>query len=87
MCSAYLWKDTLDGRHVARVVWETVTIPKDEGGLGIRNLIVWNQTCAIKLLWFLLFKTELSGWPGYIKMSPKIKVFGRLKRSSPLLDI
>lgn len=58
MCSAYLWKGTLEGRHVARVAWKTVITPKEEGGLGIRNLLVWNRACAIKLLWFLLFNTD-----------------------------
>lgn len=58
MCSAYLWKGSLEGRHVAKVAWETVTTPTDEGGLGIKNLLIWNKNCAIKLLWFLIFKNN-----------------------------
>lgn len=58
MCNAFLWKGTLEGRYVARVAWETVTLPKQQGGLGLRNLELWNRTCTIKLLWLLLFRTE-----------------------------
>lgn len=68
MCNAYLWKGTLEGRHVAKVAWETVTTPKEEGGIGIRNLLTWNHSCAIKLLWFLLFKTG-SFWVAWIQQN------------------
>ncbi|XP_013613644.1 PREDICTED: uncharacterized protein LOC106319794 [Brassica oleracea var. oleracea] len=65
MCNAFLWKGTLEGKYVARVAWEKVTQPKQSGGLGLRNLGLWNQTCTIKLLWLLLFKTE-SIWVAWI---------------------
>lgn len=51
-------KGTLEGRYTARVSWKNVTIPKDEGGLGLKNLDFWNTTCTIKLMWLLLFITE-----------------------------
>lgn len=65
MCSAYLWKGTLEGRHTARVAWETLTTPKEEGGLGLKNLELWNRTCSVKLLWLLIFRTE-SIWVAWI---------------------
>lgn len=65
MCNAFLWKGTLEGRYVARVAWDTVTLPKKQGGLGLRNLEQWNRTCTIKLLWLLLFRTE-SIWAAWI---------------------
>lgn len=66
MCSAYLQKGSLDGRHVARVAWETVTTPKAEGGLGLKNILVWNKSCMFKLLWMLFFKTD-SVWVAWIQ--------------------
>ncbi|KAH0863673.1 hypothetical protein HID58_080884, partial [Brassica napus] len=42
--------------HSARVSWETVTLPKEEGGHRIRNLVWWNKACSIKLLWLLFFR-------------------------------
>lgn len=54
MTGAYLWKCSLEGRHVARFAWETVCSPKEEGGLDVKDLEVWNKTCTIKLLWLIL---------------------------------
>ncbi|XP_033128797.1 uncharacterized protein LOC117129330 [Brassica rapa] len=56
LCGAYLWKGSSEGSHSARVSWETVTLSKDEGGLGIRNLVWWNKACSVKLLWLLFFR-------------------------------
>ncbi|EFH40000.1 hypothetical protein ARALYDRAFT_917455 [Arabidopsis lyrata subsp. lyrata] len=38
ICSAFMWKGSLDGHHSARVAWETVTKPKDQGGLALFKL-------------------------------------------------
>lgn len=38
MCNAFLWKGNLEGRFTAKVSWTTVTRPKQEGGLGNKNL-------------------------------------------------
>lgn len=53
-------------KYVARVAWDKVTLPKRNGGLGLRNLALWNKTCTIKLLWLLLFKTD-SIWVAWIQ--------------------
>lgn len=56
LCGAYLWKGTSEGNHSAKVSWETVTLAKEEGGLGIRDLVWWNKACSIKMLWLLFFR-------------------------------
>lgn len=66
MCNAFLWKGTLEGKYVARVAWEKVSMPKQKGGLGLRNLQLWNRTCTIKLMWLLLFRPE-SVWVSWIQ--------------------
>ncbi|KAF8099557.1 hypothetical protein N665_0242s0040 [Sinapis alba] len=48
---------TLPKHHTARVSWEVVTRPKREGGLGVKNLVVWNKACCLKLIWFLFFQS------------------------------
>ncbi|XP_033136094.1 uncharacterized protein LOC103837732 isoform X1 [Brassica rapa] len=65
MCAAFLWKGSVEGRYTARVAWEKVCLPKDEGGLGLKNLCVWNKACSLKLLWMLFFQTE-SVWVAWI---------------------
>ncbi|CAL9248346.1 unnamed protein product [Arabidopsis halleri] len=67
LCSAFLWKGSLEGHHSARVSWETVTKPKEQGGLGIRDLIYWNKACTIKLIWLLFFQSG-SVWVAWIKL-------------------
>lgn len=61
LCSSFLWHGSSDAGHSAKVVWETVTLSKDEGGLGCRDLRAWNKACTLKLIW-LLFKTSGSIW-------------------------
>lgn len=51
LCSAFLWNGTIDNAHGAKVAWADITFPKEEGGLGLRNLDCWNETCAMKLIW------------------------------------
>ncbi|XP_010431475.1 PREDICTED: uncharacterized protein LOC104715797 [Camelina sativa] len=55
LSSALLWKGTTEGHHSAIVAWDTVILAKKEGGLGIRDLCVWNKACMIKLIWLLFF--------------------------------
>lgn len=57
LCGAYLWKGTLEGHHSARVAWETIVHAKEEGGLGIRDLISWNKATSIRLIWLLFFSS------------------------------
>ena len=40
------------------VAWKEVTLPKMEGGLGIRNSKAWNKAMLTKTLWDIHVKTE-----------------------------
>lgn len=68
MSSSYLWKGSIEGKHTARIAWDTVTTPKEEGGLGIKNLLIWNRTYSLKLLWMLIFKSD-SVWTAWIQQN------------------
>lgn len=70
MCNAFLWKGTLEGKYVARVAWDKVTQPKQQGGLGLRNLELWNRTCTIKLLWRLGVQANSAGKTNSSAMVP-----------------
>lgn len=56
LSSRFLWKGKTDGTNAAKVAWNSVTKPKAEGGLGLRNLSHWNTAAAIKLIWILFFR-------------------------------
>lgn len=38
MCSAFLWSGSPNHTHKAKVAWEDLCCPKEEGGLGLRRL-------------------------------------------------
>ncbi|CDY27577.1 BnaA09g28300D [Brassica napus] len=58
LCGIFLWKGTIEGHHTARVSWETVTLTKDQGGLGVKDCHSWNLACILKLIWMLFFRPK-----------------------------
>ncbi|XP_031741727.1 uncharacterized protein LOC116403921 [Cucumis sativus] len=54
---AYLWRGKEEGRGGAKVVWDEVCLPFDEGGLAIRDGSSWNIASTLKILWLLLVKS------------------------------
>lgn len=55
LCGQFLWNGKCEGHYTARVGWETVTLTKDQGGLGVKDLHSWNLSCILKLIWMLFF--------------------------------
>ncbi|PKI56922.1 hypothetical protein CRG98_022695 [Punica granatum] len=49
----------------AKVVWDKVFLPKDEGGLGVKDFYTWNLSCNMKLIW-LLFQKAGSLWIAWL---------------------
>lgn len=61
ICSRFLWSGDIDKLGHAKVAWETVCLPKAEGGLGLRSLLRWNTTLCLRYIW-LLFSEKSSLW-------------------------
>jgi len=40
------------------VAWDTICKPKNQRGLGIKNLNLWNQACIAKLIWAIAKKKD-----------------------------
>lgn len=54
-CKSFLWKgDATGSRGGAKVNWSVVCLSRVKGGLGIKDLGVWNKACSLKLIWLLL---------------------------------
>ncbi|KAG7541738.1 Reverse transcriptase zinc-binding domain [Arabidopsis thaliana x Arabidopsis arenosa] len=53
LCARFLWSGSIDSHHGAKVAWADVCYPKNEGGLGLRRLGIWNSTLCLKLIWSL----------------------------------
>ncbi|GJX81111.1 hypothetical protein Tco_0329260 [Tanacetum coccineum] len=64
----FLWCHGSMRRGMAKVAWEDVCLPKEEGGIGIRRLGTFNQ--ALKQVWSRV--KDLAGLP---KSVPSIDDF------------
>ncbi|VFQ94486.1 unnamed protein product, partial [Cuscuta campestris] len=53
LCRTFLW-----GSKFCTVAWEDICKPKDEGGLGLNQPIIWNQALLSKNLWKIAFNKE-----------------------------
>jgi len=40
------------------VAWDKVCTPKKQGGLGVKNLNLWNIACVAKLVWAITMKKD-----------------------------
>ncbi|KAL0295233.1 UNVERIFIED_CONTAM: hypothetical protein Sangu_3203000 [Sesamum angustifolium] len=61
----FLWQGST-GRGYAKVAWEQICKPKEEGGLGIRSISVMNQALMLKHLWKLVHMDRSSIWVDWI---------------------
>ncbi|KAK4381920.1 hypothetical protein Sango_2921200 [Sesamum angolense] len=62
----FLWQGSAGSRN-AKVAWEWISKPKEEGGLGIRSLTTTNQALMLKQLWRILQNDGTSIWVDWIK--------------------
>lgn len=61
LCSRFLLSGATDRRANVKVSWSTMCLPKDEGGIGLKNFKLWNITLLLHLAW-LLFSGSSSLW-------------------------
>ncbi|GKE42877.1 RNA-directed DNA polymerase, eukaryota, reverse transcriptase zinc-binding domain protein, partial [Tanacetum coccineum] len=61
----FLWCNGELTRGKAKVTWKDVCMPKEQGGLGIKPLEMWNKTLLIKHLWNIAENKE-SLWVKWI---------------------
>lgn len=66
ICASFLWKEGLQSAKGAKVSWFSLSFPKAEGGLGLRNLKCWNKSCFLQNFWNL-FSQSGSLWIAWIK--------------------
>lgn len=43
LCARFLWSEIIDNSKMAKMAWFTVCLPKEEGGMGLRNLMAYQD--------------------------------------------
>lgn len=61
----FLWCQGELIKGKARVSWDAVCLPKEEGGLGIKSLFVWNIALMTNHIWSV-FSNKKSLWVNWI---------------------
>ncbi|XP_028085282.1 uncharacterized protein LOC114286328 isoform X2 [Camellia sinensis] len=59
---SFFWSGCEFRTHGAKVSWENICYPKNEGGLGFKSLEIWNKATIAKHIWFLFSGGEQSMW-------------------------
>ncbi|XP_057512767.1 uncharacterized protein LOC130794821 [Actinidia eriantha] len=58
LCRNFLWSGKCNANKRPSVAWKKVSLPKIEGGLGIRNSKAWNKALLSKTLWDIQAKKD-----------------------------
>ncbi|XP_074283206.1 uncharacterized protein LOC141607754 [Silene latifolia] len=58
ICRNYLWDSSTEYHRVPLVGWDRVTMPKAEGGLGIKRASTWNIASIGKLVSWIYTKSD-----------------------------
>ncbi|KAI3474506.1 hypothetical protein Pfo_029416 [Paulownia fortunei] len=59
---SFIWKGTSMDSFGAKVAWDTVCCPKNEGSLGLKLTREWNKAAMVKHIWHILSKDSDSIW-------------------------
>lgn len=49
MCNSFVWGDSDSQRKVHLVAWDELCLPKNLGGLGLRDMTNFNKVAAMKV--------------------------------------
>ncbi|XP_019261814.1 PREDICTED: uncharacterized protein LOC109239681 [Nicotiana attenuata] len=58
ICRSFLWEGKGNSTKMALVAWDIVCRPKQQGGLGITDCIIWNEAAMVKYVWNITKKED-----------------------------
>ena len=64
--SSFLWSGNSDSARRAKIKWESVCLPKEEGGLALRCIKDLNDSNVMKHVWNLFYKKD-SLWVAWVQ--------------------
>lgn len=53
ICSKFFWENKSNGHVKARISWHSISFPKAEGGLGLKDAFSCNKACFLRNLWII----------------------------------
>jgi hypothetical protein len=62
----FLWGGGTEIKKVSWVSWDQICLPKDQGGLGVKNLEMFNRALLSKWLWRCLSESDVA-WADLIR--------------------
>ncbi|XP_013583277.1 PREDICTED: uncharacterized protein LOC106292212 [Brassica oleracea var. oleracea] len=73
LCARFLWSGNIDKKGIAKIAWTTMCLPKQEGGLSIRSIYIWNQVLGLRFIWLLLSNSPSlwSDWHKSVHLTDK----------------
>ena len=63
---SFLWSGKTGNSHRAKISWESVSLPKEEGGLGMRRIKDSNDANVMKHIWNLFYRKD-SLWVAWVR--------------------
>lgn len=66
LCRSFLWGYEEGHKPMALVAWSNLSLPKSEGGLGFKQLKIWNRAAARRQLWKIL-SNEKCLWTRWVQ--------------------
>ena len=74
ICHNFLWSGTEDYNKPSHISWYQSCLPKNKGGLGIKDLTAWNKATITKLVWAAADKKDTT-WEKLVGLfTPRIVV-------------
>lgn len=56
LCCRFLWSGQFEQKAMALVAWSVICTPRQEGGLALKQLNVWNKVALGAQLWKVVSK-------------------------------
>lgn len=65
--SRFLWKGPSLSKFGAKVAWSKVSLPLSEGGMGLKQLDMWNKADILLHLWNTINPASSSIWANWVR--------------------
>lgn len=58
VCRNFIWNGQINSRKPPVIAWDIMCKPKDKGGIGFINCMIWNEAAIAKYVWNISKKAD-----------------------------